>query len=157
MPPSYSASGFPLLQTKVCKQSQKFFMAMVLLSGLSVCHSLCKSHPRPGWSHPKPSHCWLNPTHRKHMCLPVFQQRSSRGERLLILLAFELHLDLVELHKTSSWPDQVHPALLHATNATRSITHVRLKVSTFTLSSECMTIVTDPISHQRCGHAWHSL
>lgn len=130
MPPSYSVSGFPLLQTEVCKQGRKFFMAMPLLSGLSVCHSL--THGLDGVIPSPLTVGWI--LHVESTCLPVFQQRSSRGERLLMLLAFELHFDLVE-DKTSSWPAQVHPALLHATNATHSITHIRLKVSTFTLPS----------------------
>lgn len=140
MPPSYSVPGFPVLQIEVSRQGQKFFMP--LLPGLSVCHSLSKSHPWPGWSHPKPSHCQLNPTHRKGMGLLAFQQRSSREEGLPTLLAFKLHLELVELHKMSSLPDQVCPALLHAANSwyersgtTPSLIHIRLKVSIFILSS----------------------
>lgn len=78
-----------------------------------VCHSRSKCHPWPGWSHSKPSHCQLSPTHRKGMHLLVFQQRSSRAEGLPTLLDFKLCLECVELPKMSSLPDQVCTALLH--------------------------------------------
>lgn len=127
---------------EVCRQGQNFFVTMPLLSGLSVCHCLSKFHPWPGWSHPKLSYCQMNPTHRKGICLLVFQQKSSRGEGLPTLLAFKLHLELVELCKMCSLPDQVRPAFLHAANGwyersgtTPSLIHTRLKVSIFILSS----------------------
>lgn len=98
---------------EVCR-GQQFFLKMLLLPCLFAIPLLNLFH---GMDEVTPSlltGSWI--LHIEERYFLVFQQKSSREEGLPTLLAFKLHLQLVELHVVPPLPGQMCPALLHAAN-----------------------------------------